>query len=105
MSKHKPEAWMRDPYAPSGFSKFKRWMWVGALVVMAYLIIVPPVSICVTTGWPLSVAYAKRGARPEGWVKAFRVPYEWLAGKDFAKGVMRGYEGWWWDVMVPVREG
>jgi hypothetical protein len=66
---------------------------------------VPPVSVCVTTGWPLSVAYAKRGARPEGWVKGYRVPYEWLTGKSFAKGVLTGYERWWWDVMIPMKKG
>ncbi|WP_113961770.1 hypothetical protein [Roseimicrobium gellanilyticum] len=100
--KTKPEAWMRDPYAPS---RFKRWVWLGVVVVMVYLLSVPPISICVTTGWPLSIAYAKRGAKPEGWVKTYRVPYEWLAGKAFAKGVLRGYERWWLDVMIPVREG
>jgi hypothetical protein len=100
--KTKPEAWMRDPYAPS---RYKRWVWLSVGVVMVYLFVVPPVTVVVTTGWPLSTAYAKRGARPEGWVKSFRVPYEWLAGKAFAKGVLKGYERWWWNVMIPMKKG
>src|SRR5687768_12651090 len=98
----KPEAWMIDPYAPS---KFKRWLWICVVVVVAYFLSVPPVTICVTTGWPLSTAYAKRGARPEGWMRTYRAPYEWLAGKAFAKGVLKGYEAWWMDLMVPGKEG
>jgi hypothetical protein len=98
----KPEAWMRDPYAPS---RYKRWVWLCVAVVMVYLLSVPPVTIVVTTGWPLSAAYANRGVKPEGWVKGYRVPYVWLAGKGFAKGVLTGYERWWGDVMIPVKRG
>ena len=86
------------------WSRFKKWVVICAAISLVYLLTAPPVSICVMTGWPLSTSYAKRGAKPKGWVRSYRWPYDWLAGKSFARATLRGYEAWCVDVMIPRKK-
>jgi hypothetical protein len=91
--------------SPSLWSRLKKWTFIFAMIVLVYLLTLPVVSLCVMTGWPLSTSYAKRGAKPKGWVRSYRVPYDWLAGKSFAKATMKRYEAWCAEVMIPRKKG
>jgi hypothetical protein len=75
----------------SGKTHVAATLFAIASIPVVYLLSVAPISGSVED-------------RDAAWVKAYRVPYDWLDKNTPLRIGFSRYESWWWDMAVMIHE-